>query len=134
MVLQPDQARVRIRAADGERELSTRLLVLADGARSRGRELVGIDAQVSDYGQAAVIANLTPQRDHGGRAFERFGVDGPIALLPLTGGRSALIWTLPQERLDAVMAADDQQFLAQVQQRGWGGATPILWRGWRRGS
>lgn len=117
IVREPEQVRVSIEDEQGERELTGRLLALADGAQSRGRELLGIDVLQQDYGQAAVIANLTPERDPAGRAFERFTDDGPMALLPLTGGRSALIWSVPQERLAEVLALDDAGFLQAVQGR-----------------
>ncbi|KAB7628210.1 2-octaprenyl-6-methoxyphenyl hydroxylase [Alkalilimnicola sp. S0819] len=108
---------VTITEAGGERSLRGRLLVLADGVRSRGRGLLGVAVREDAYGQAAVIANITPERDHAGVAYERFGPDGPLALLPLTGGRCALIWTVPSARRETVLAMDDEAFLAEVQQR-----------------
>jgi len=107
--------------ADGEHLLSSRLLVVADGAQSHTRELLGINAQSKDYGQVAIIANISLQQDHQGVAYERFTDLGPMALLPLQPldgeHRAALIWTLPPERAAAMLAADEADFLAELQQR-----------------
>ncbi len=81
-------------------EASAQLLVVADGAQSGLRDALGIDAEVRNYQQAAIIANLQTQLPHEGCAFERFTPDGAVALLPLPDlagarHRSALVWTLP---------------------------------------
>lgn len=108
---------VTVQVGEETQILRTRLLVAADGARSPTRELLGVQARVNEYGQAAVIANITPEVGHGGRAFERFTEDGPLALLPSEGGRCALIWTVPAERAEAVLALSDEAFLAELQSR-----------------
>jgi len=109
--------RVIVAGESGERVLRTRLLVGADGARSAVRELLDLPVRRQAYGQTAVIANLIAERDHAGTAFERFGPEGPMALLPAVGGRRALIWTAPEDRVDEIMALDDAAFLAEVQGR-----------------
>ena len=86
------------------------LLVGADGAQSTVRTLLGIDATIRDYGQTAVVANLTPRDPHQGTAWERFTPEGPVALLPLDERRCALIWTMPRDRADARLALDDDAF------------------------
>lgn len=104
-----------VREGEAPVELRTRLLVAADGARSPTREMAGIGHEVRDYGQTAVIANVTPAMDHGGVAFERFTSGGPLAVLPLTRGRVTIVWTLSPARANEVMALDDSGFLAQLQ-------------------
>lgn len=113
-----DEERVRVRIerdAAGPIEVSARLLVAADGARSPLRTMAGIAHEARDYGQAAVIANVTPAIDHGGTAFERFTPSGPLAVLPLTRGRVTIVWTLPPGDAQAVLALDDAGFLAALQ-------------------
>lgn len=112
-----DAVAVQLKVGGEQRSLRTRLLVAADGARSRTRELAGVHASVSDYEQVAIIANLTPELGHGGRAFERFTADGPLALLPITGARCALIWMVPKVQSEAVLALTDEEFLQAVQVR-----------------
>lgn len=113
-----DEERVRVRIerdAAAPIEVSARLLVAADGARSPLRTMAGIAHEARDYGQAAVIANVTPAIDHGGTAFERFTASGPLAVLPLTKGRVTIVWTLPPGDAQAVLALDDAGFLAALQ-------------------
>lgn len=113
-----DEERVRVRIerdAAGPTEVSARLLVAADGARSPLRSMAGIAHEARDYGQVAVIANVTPAIEHGGTAFERFTPSGPLAVLPLTNGRVTIVWTLPPGDAQAVLALDDAGFLAALQ-------------------
>lgn len=96
-------------------KVRARLVVAADGASSPAREMAGIGHDVHDYGQVAVIANVTPANDHGGTAFERFTASGPLAVLPLTQGRASIVWTLPPDRARDILALEDAAFLAALQ-------------------
>lgn len=108
---------------DGEEQkLSCELVVMADGGRSELREQLGISYTQSTYEQHAVIANVTPDRPHQAIAYERFTDTGPMALLPLeddeTGqARCGLVWTVPNDQIDEVMALNDQAFLARLHER-----------------
>src|SRR5580692_3282653 len=75
-------------------DVDTRLVVAADGAQSAVRSAFGVDAQSRDYEQTAVITTVLPQRFHEHVAYERFTGSGPLTLLPLDGGRCALVLTL----------------------------------------
>ena len=102
--------------ADGEtRALKSALLVAADGARSGVRDMMGITAAKSDYGQRAIIGNLLPEKDIENTAYERFTRQGPLALLPLTDGRAGFVWTVSEDDADRVLALDDEAFLAELQ-------------------
>ena len=90
--------------------IRARLLVAADGARSRVRSALGIGVREDDYGQKGVILNCETEMPHNGRAFERFTPTGPLAMLPLGRGRMAVVWTLPREEGDRVGALDDEPF------------------------
>lgn len=96
-------------------EQATDLLVVADGGRSGMLEQLGIHRQVRPYGQTAIIANITSSQGHDGVAYERFTRSGPLALLPMSGGRSALVWTQPEAQADEVMACSDAAFLEALQ-------------------
>lgn len=110
-------ARVRIEYAAGGTSLTTRVLVAADGAQSMLRDLLDIPTTVWEYGQTALIANVTPERAHANVAYERFTDTGPLALLPMSEQRCALVWTLRDDQVAAVMALDDAAFLARLQER-----------------
>jgi 2-octaprenyl-6-methoxyphenol hydroxylase len=67
----------------------TKLLVAADGARSRLRERAGIAINGWSYGQAAIVTTVAHERNHEGRAEEHFLPAGPFAILPLRHNRSS---------------------------------------------
>ena len=97
--------------------IDAKLIVAADGAQSAVRGAFGVDAEVRDYEQTAIITTVLPQRFHDNVAYERFTPSGPLALLPLDGGRCTLVMTLTHEAAQSVMAWSDQEFLAEVQRR-----------------
>ncbi len=80
-------------ATRGRRALDARLLVAADGVRSRLRGLAGIDTIGWSYGQSGIVVTVEHAKPHGGRAEEHFLPGGPFAILPLKGNKSSLVWT-----------------------------------------
>jgi 2-octaprenyl-6-methoxyphenol hydroxylase len=104
-----------IEQAGETREVRAKLVVAADGARSAVRTALGFDALEHDYEQRAVIFNCATEAPPAGRAFERFTQRGPIALLPLTSGRTAVIWTLPSAVAQEIAALPDDAFRAELQ-------------------
>lgn len=118
VTVQPEAAYATLRLGDQQTvQLHTRLLVAADGAQSPVREQLGIAALRWDYGQQAVIANLTPERPHQNVAYERFSDEGPVALLPMSENRCAVVCAVHTADAAAVMALDDTKFIALLQQR-----------------
>jgi 2-octaprenyl-6-methoxyphenol hydroxylase len=104
------------RLSDGTR-LVTRLLVAADGARSRLREFAGIATYGWDYGQSAIVTTVAHERDHGGRAEEHFLPGGPFAILPLKGRRSSIVWTDTKAEAERILALADETFHAELERR-----------------
>jgi len=100
---------VTLRHADRLRKIQAKLLVHAEGTPSDDPAV-----SVSEYAQHAVICEVTPTPGHNRRAWERFTPDGPLALLPL-GDEYSIVFTLPPARADAVMAMDDDAFIAALQ-------------------
>ncbi len=117
VVLGSDHAEVMVQLGEEARRLSCRLVVAADGAKSTVRELLHIDAQRWEYGQTAIITNITPGRPHGQRAYERFTDSGPLALLPMTDNRYSVVWTVRDDYAQTVLAMDDAAFLEVLQSR-----------------
>jgi 2-octaprenyl-6-methoxyphenol hydroxylase len=97
--------------------IDTKLVVAADGVQSAVRSAFGIESQARDYEQTAVITTVLPQRFHDHVAYERFTRGGPLALLPLEGGRCTLVLTLSRATAESAMAWSDVQFLDEVQRR-----------------
>lgn len=112
----PDLARLRLDTATGNIDLSARLVVAADGGDSFIRNSLNIPVRRWEYGQHAVVTNITPQRPPAGRAFERFTDSGPVALLPMRKQqRCALVWTVRDEELARIIGLNDEQFIARFQ-------------------
>ncbi|AWL11129.1 2-octaprenyl-6-methoxyphenol hydroxylase [Saliniradius amylolyticus] len=107
--------RVGIQLASG-RQLRAKLLVVADGAPSQTAALAGIESSVEEYKQSAVIANVAHEKPHQQRAFERFTSTGPLALLPMQGQVSSLVWSLNPEQAEAMSDLPEAHFLTELQQ------------------
>ena len=95
--------------------LSARLAVLADGGRSPLASQMGIQSGTTDYRQSAILSVVATDRDHRGRAYERFTDEGPLALLPHSERRYAVVWSTAWERVAARMALSDAAFIAALQ-------------------
>ncbi|SEM82102.1 2-octaprenyl-6-methoxyphenyl hydroxylase [Halomonas caseinilytica] len=95
--------------------LEAGLTVMADGGRSGLKERLGIESRERPYEQVAVVTTVGLDRPHEGIAYERFTSAGPIALLPMTGQRMALIWTFAAGREREALSRSDADFLAHLQ-------------------
>ena len=95
---------------DSGDQLSTALLVGADGANSQVRKLAGIDFEQDDYGQSGLVAVVNTEKPHEFTAWQRFQPTGPLAFLPLSDGSSSIVWTLPADRADYYLALNKTDF------------------------
>jgi 2-octaprenyl-6-methoxyphenol hydroxylase len=93
------------------------LLVAADGARSKLRERAGIATHGWDYDQSGIVVTVGHERDHHGRAEEHFLPAGPFAILPLKGARSSLVWTENRVEAARIVALEETEFHAELEQR-----------------
>ena len=104
-----DGATVTLSRAGQQRTIRCKLLVHAEGTPGNDPAV-----SVSDYGQHAVICEVTPMPGHARRAWERFTPDGPLALLPL-GDEYSIVFTLPPAKADAIMVLDDDAFIGALE-------------------
>ncbi len=100
---------------DETKTLNCRLLVAADGANSSVRDMMGITASQTSYGQRAIIGNLLTEKPLERVAYERFTDVGPLALLPIADERAAFIWTVAENDATRVLELDDETFLGELQ-------------------
>ena len=94
------RAEVTCRLGSGT-TIPARLLIAADGGRSRLRSLAGIGTVEWPYRQSGIVVTVEHERPHHGRAVEHFLPGGPFAILPLKGNRSSLVWSEREEIAEA---------------------------------
>jgi 2-octaprenyl-6-methoxyphenol hydroxylase len=96
---------------------AARLLIAADGVRSRLREAAGIRTLAWRYRQTAIVVTVAHERPHEGLAVEHFLPAGPFAILPLKGDRSSLVWTEREAEAKRLLSADDETFGRELERR-----------------
>lgn len=106
---------LQVTTPEGEVSLTAKLVIAADGSNSTIRNLLGIQTQREEHQHSAVIANIGLAQAHHNQAFERFTRSGPLALLPLTDQRMALVWTFPKEQAAQMLTLPEPEFLAALQ-------------------
>ena len=119
------QSKRLIKLESGQ-ELTTDLLIVAEGGQSSTRKRLNIASETLEYGQSAVIANVRvtgaqaklsrqfDDADH--NAFERFTTNGPIAFLPIGKQEYNVVWTQTPEQALEVNALTDEAFCERLQQ------------------
>lgn len=107
---------VEIRLGSGDIRRA-RLLVAADGVRSKLRELAGIGTVRWDYDQSGIVTTVRHERPHNGRAEEHFLPSGPFAILPLKGNRSSLVWSEKRLEAERLVKGDAFTFELELERR-----------------
>jgi len=97
--------------------LSARLLVGCDGRASGVAQRAGIRRTGWSYGQAALVCAVEHELPHHGIAHQFFMPSGPLAILPLPGNRSSIVWTEQQDRAKDIQALDDAGYLEVLKPR-----------------
>lgn len=103
---------------------------LSDGTSLQARLLVGADGRTSgvaaraslrrtgwDYGQTALVCAVAHAAPHNGIARQVFLPGGPLAILPLRGNRSSIVWSEQRPQAEAMAALDDDGFMAALRPR-----------------
>jgi 2-octaprenyl-6-methoxyphenol hydroxylase len=111
----PDAVHANLKQGDDSFNVSAKLLVGADGGQSSIRKLLDIGQHLSDYDQTALVTTVKSQLPNNHTAYERFTISGPLALLPVGSHHSAVVWTRSTDDAQALMAGNDADFLAELQ-------------------
>ena len=105
---------VTVETAGGD--VSARLLIGADGARSRVRETLRVATQTFPTGHDALATVVRTELGHRGVAFQRFLVECPLALLPSTDAHlSSVVWSQPPAQAERRAAIADEEFCAEIE-------------------
>jgi ubiquinone biosynthesis UbiH/UbiF/VisC/COQ6 family hydroxylase len=103
--------------------LTAKLVVAADSRFSSTRRMMGIAAQMHDFGKNMLVCAMTFEKPHGFAAWEWFGYGQTLALLPMnphpvTGAhRASAVITLASREIEALMQMEPADFDAAVTQR-----------------
>jgi 2-octaprenylphenol hydroxylase len=117
-----DAVELTVDGDTGAQQLRARLLLGADGKHSHIRDLAGIPFTRRPYGQTGVVAHFASNQPHHAGAWQWFGADDVLALLPLpdsadtraaergrTGHAVSMVWSMPAGQAQAWLADDAGQ-------------------------
>jgi 2-octaprenyl-6-methoxyphenol hydroxylase len=99
------------------RTLAGGLLIGCDGRASGTAARAGIRRTGWGYGQTALVCAIAHEKPHGGVAHQLFLPPGPLAILPLPGNRSSIVWSETTQRAAAIQALDDAAYLEVLSPR-----------------
>lgn len=97
------------------KQIQAKLLVLADGGKL-AEQIDSVQYHAHDYRQTAIVANVKVESALPETAFERFTLNGPLALLP-AGEGYALVWTMPDVAANKILKLDDESFLLHLHEQ-----------------
>ena len=98
-------------------KLTAALLIGCDGRRSGVASRAGIKRSFHDYGQTALVCAIQHEQPHNGIAHQFFMPPGPLAILPLPGKQSSIVWTETTENAARIQAMDDEGYLDTLRPR-----------------
>lgn len=106
-----------IRLTNGK-EIKSRLLVAADGANSRMRDMANHKTRQWEYFQDAIVCTIKLEKSHLDTAWQRFTDSGPIALLPLGSGEKknicSLVWSQTSQKADLIYSMNNKEFCHEL--------------------
>lgn len=101
----------------GGQRLRGQLLVGADGRQSGTAARAGIKRTGWSYDQTALVCAIEHDQPHHGIAHQFFMPSGPLAILPLAGNRSSIVWTETNARAGKIQSASDADYLKILRPR-----------------
>jgi 2-octaprenyl-6-methoxyphenol hydroxylase len=90
------------------------LLIGSDGRGSGTGARAGIKRIGWGYDQTAVVCAVEHDKPHAGIAHQFFMPNGPLAILPLTGNRSSIVWSETTQCATHLMTLGDAAFLDEL--------------------
>ena len=101
---------VSLNLSDGQ-VLRAQLLVGCDGRNSKIAQLSNISHVGWSYNQTALVCALSHEKQHFGVAHQFFNPSGPLAILPLKGNKSSIVWTETKDRAKNINDMSDEDYL-----------------------
>ena len=118
--LDSSETQVKLISSEG---LSIRapLLIAADGANSKLRQLADFECREWDYDQQALVTTIRTEKPHRETALQRFLETGPLAFLPLRVGQAnedqhycSIVWSMEPEQADRMMSLSEDEFNTEL--------------------
>ena len=99
--------------------LYSKLLLAADGAHSKVKELACIGSTGWDYAQSAMLINVETQLKQQDITWQKFNEKGPVAMLPLKGdsslgGCASLVWYHQKDEIKRLMSLSHSQLALEI--------------------
>ncbi|AUQ64168.1 FAD-dependent monooxygenase [Phaeobacter inhibens] len=113
---QVDTSGVTVTLASGD-TLRAGMIVGADGRRSGTAARAGIKRTGWDYGQTALVCAIQHEKPHHGVAHQFFMPPGPLAILPLPGNRSSIVWSERSSTAQSIQALGEADYLTALRPR-----------------
>ncbi|MGR3372286.1 UbiH/UbiF/VisC/COQ6 family ubiquinone biosynthesis hydroxylase [Pseudooceanicola nanhaiensis] len=107
---------VTLTLASGE-TLSGALVIGCDGRTSGTAARAGIRRTAWSYGQTALVCAIAHEKPHEGIAHQFFMPPGPLAILPLPGNRSSIVWSETEATARTFLSLPEADFLAALRPR-----------------
>ncbi|WP_268807804.1 FAD-dependent monooxygenase [Caballeronia catudaia] len=113
-------ARVRL---DSGATITAQLVVAADSRFSTTRRMMGIAAQMHDFGKSMLVCCMTHEASHEHAAWEWFGFGQTLALLPMNADpesgahRSSVVVTLGAREIERLNRLDIDEFDREIERR-----------------
>ncbi|KRS15398.1 FAD-dependent monooxygenase [Roseovarius indicus] len=111
-----NEAGVTLTLASGK-TVSGRMVVGCDGRASGTASRAGIRRTGWGYGQTALVAAVAHERPHHGIAHQFFMPPGPLAILPLPGNVSSIVWSESEATAASFAALSDEDFMEVLRPR-----------------
>ena len=109
-------SKINLTLSDGC-QISTSLLIGADGRKSPSAGRAGIKSIGWEYGQTALVCAIQHEIPHDGVACQYFLPAGPLAILPLTENRASIVWSETAQNAKQIMALSEADYLSILRQR-----------------
>lgn len=105
----------QIECEDG-RVFEAQLVVAADGAHSRIRQLAAIPMCEWDYGHHAITTTVRTEQSHQYTAWQCFTQSGPIAFLPLPDTNlCSLVWSTTPDQAEELLSLSEVEFCKMLE-------------------
>lgn len=116
--MSPEEVAPRTLTLGSGEQITATIVVGADGANSKIRQLAGLPTREWDYPHHALITRVKVTKSHQNAAWQRFTEDGILAFLPLLGAAEegldqhycSIVWSQPKAQAQAMQQLSESDF------------------------